>query len=72
MLKYIFYALIIIKTIILKSNLLLQQLAQPRSDDWARLVHTLSELKNNQADDDQTTRHYDSLSYSSLSSSPLR
>nr|XP_053655389.1 cytoplasmic dynein 1 intermediate chain 2-like isoform X23 [Cherax quadricarinatus] len=51
-----------------------EQLALPRADDWARLVHTMGELKNNQADDDQSTRHYDSSfsSLTSLSSSPLR
>ncbi|XP_071552629.1 cytoplasmic dynein 1 intermediate chain-like isoform X14 [Panulirus ornatus] len=51
-----------------------EQLAIPRADDWARLVHTMGELKNNQADDDQSTRHYDSSfsSLTSLSSSPLR
>ncbi|KAK7066838.1 Cytoplasmic dynein 1 intermediate chain 2 [Halocaridina rubra] len=51
-----------------------EQLAVPRADDWARLVHTMGELKNNQADDDQSTRHYDSSfsSLASLSSSPLR
>ncbi|XP_064111708.1 cytoplasmic dynein 1 intermediate chain-like isoform X43 [Macrobrachium nipponense] len=51
-----------------------EQLAAPRADDWARLVHTMGELKNNQADDDQSTRHYESTfsSLTSLSSSPLR
>ncbi|XP_042203629.1 cytoplasmic dynein 1 intermediate chain-like isoform X6 [Homarus americanus] len=51
-----------------------EQLALPRADDWARLVHTMGDLKNNQADDDQSTRHYDSSfsSLTSLSSSPLR
>ncbi|KAK3860852.1 hypothetical protein Pcinc_033117 [Petrolisthes cinctipes] len=51
-----------------------EQLALPRADDWARLVHTMGELKNNQADDDHSTRHYDSAfsSLSSLASSPLR
>lgn len=51
-----------------------EQLATPRADDWARLVHTMGELKNNQADDDQSTRHYESSfsSLTSLSSSPLR
>ncbi|XP_042880644.1 cytoplasmic dynein 1 intermediate chain 2-like isoform X22 [Penaeus japonicus] len=51
-----------------------EQLALPRADEWARLVHTMGELKNNQADDDQSTRHYDSSfsSLTSLASSPLR
>lgn len=51
-----------------------EQLALPRADDWARLVHTLGELKNNQTDDDHSTRHYESSfsSLTSLSSSPLR
>ncbi|KAK8396567.1 hypothetical protein O3P69_005536 [Scylla paramamosain] len=51
-----------------------EQLALPRADDWARLVHTLGELKNNQTDDDHSTRHYESSfsSLASLSSSPLR
>nr|UWX08043.1 dynein cytoplasmic 1 intermediate chain 1 [Eriocheir sinensis] len=50
-----------------------EQLALPRADDWARLVHTLGELKNNQTDDDHSTRHYDSSSsLSSISSSLLR
>jgi len=50
-----------------------EQLAIPRGDDWSRLVHTLGELKHNQADDDQCSRHYDSsFSLSSISSSPLR
>ncbi|XP_076031639.1 cytoplasmic dynein 1 intermediate chain short wing isoform X36 [Oratosquilla oratoria] len=44
-----------------------EQLALPRADDWARLVHTLGELKNNQADEEQSTRHYES-SLSSLTS----
>lgn len=50
-----------------------EQLAIPRGDDWSRLVHTLGELKHNQADDEQSSRHYDSsFSLSSISSSPLR
>lgn len=55
-------------------NFTFQQLALPRADEWARLVHTMGELKNNQADDDQSTRHYDSSfsSLTSLASSPLR
>lgn len=32
--------------------LLLQQLANPRPDDWSKFAKTLAELKNNQTGDD--------------------
>lgn len=34
---------------------LLQQLANPRNDDWSRFVHTLQELENNKADQELDT-----------------
>ncbi|KAG1651969.1 Cytoplasmic dynein 1 intermediate chain 2 [Nymphon striatum] len=45
-----------------------EQLAVPRSDEWSKFVHTLQEIKNNQADEE-----LDGLSsFSSLSTAPLR
>jgi len=48
-----------------------EPLAVPRNDEWSKFVHTLQELKNQQAeqDDDPTSM---SLLSSSLTSSPLR
>ncbi|KAL7637472.1 UNVERIFIED_CONTAM: hypothetical protein RMT77_012200 [Armadillidium vulgare] len=50
-----------------------EQLCVPQVDDWSHFIHTLGELKNNQAD--QCSKQYDSSSsYSSINSisSPLR
>jgi len=50
-----------------------EQLCVPQVDDWSHFIHTLGELKNNQAD--QCNKQYDSNSFSSSISSissPLR
>jgi dynein intermediate chain len=31
---------------------MLQQLSQPRIDDWSKFVYTLQDLKNNQTDEE--------------------
>uniref|UniRef100_A0A2R5LH49 Putative cytoplasmic dynein intermediate chain n=1 Tax=Ornithodoros turicata TaxID=34597 RepID=A0A2R5LH49_9ACAR len=59
-----------------------EQLAVPKNDEWSRFVHTLQELKNNQADQELDALNLSSLSAPSLSlygsspvpfsSSPLR
>jgi dynein intermediate chain len=45
---------------------MLQQLSQPRIDDWSKFVYTLQELRNNQADEE-----IDKLNLSSSSSTGL-
>jgi hypothetical protein len=45
---------------------MLQQLSQPRIDDWSKFVYTLQELRNNQTDEE-----IDKLNLSSSSSTGL-
>ncbi|XP_023239120.1 cytoplasmic dynein 1 intermediate chain 2-like [Centruroides sculpturatus] len=47
-----------------------EQLATPKIDEWSRFVHTLQEIKNNQADQDMDA--FNPLSSSPFSSSPIR
>lgn len=50
-----------------------ERVAVPRADDWSHLVHTLGELKHNQADEDQSNRQFDSYaSLAQISQSPCR
>jgi hypothetical protein len=57
---------------------MLQQLSQPRIDDWSKFVYTLQELRNNQTDEEidklnLTTSGNTGLSnLASLSPNPLR
>jgi dynein intermediate chain len=58
--------------------MMLQQLSQPRIDDWSKFVYTLQELKNNQADEEIDKLNLSSSGPSSLgnlaslSPNPLR
>jgi dynein intermediate chain len=45
---------------------MLQQLSQPRIDDWSKFVYTLQELRNNQTDEE-----IDKLNLTSSSSTGL-
>jgi dynein intermediate chain len=45
---------------------MLQQLSQPRIDDWSKFVYTLQELRNNQTDEE-----IDKLNLSASSSTGL-
>ncbi|XP_034829992.1 cytoplasmic dynein 1 intermediate chain-like isoform X14 [Maniola hyperantus] len=53
---------------------LAENVAQPRHDEWSKLVYTLQELRNNQADEetDRLSLATSLTSLSSLASNPLR
>jgi dynein intermediate chain len=57
---------------------MLQQLSQPRIDDWSKFVYTLQELRNNQTDEEIDKLNLTSSSttglsnLASLSPNPLR
>ncbi|XP_039749444.1 cytoplasmic dynein 1 intermediate chain isoform X20 [Pararge aegeria] len=53
---------------------LAESVAQPRHDEWSKLVYTLQELRNNQADEetDRLSLATSLTSLSSLASNPLR
>ncbi|CAH0764035.1 unnamed protein product [Diatraea saccharalis] len=51
---------------------LAEHMAQPRHDEWSKLVYTLQELKHNQADDDDRLTGPSSLTSLSSLGNPLR
>jgi dynein intermediate chain len=51
-------------------DVLLQQLSQPRIDDWSKFVYTLQELKNNQTDEEIDKLNLTSSSSTGLSNLP--